>query len=259
MNFKEHSLTEYIEYTIENFAKRSGDILLDAPDGTDMYRSKTHASQSLNNVTIACISTSKNDLSIDYGSISYRRSYSEESLRSNNVSYTKDLLCKRISKKSNSFYTKYYTKNEVTAYKQTRKGSLFFKDNGVHKIFKINTVGTSYFEKYTSVSEKLVESCLANNKISITMSKTLSGKVGKCRIKRFIDRNELNFNIEGEPCVLRLMNNTVIFNALMDTELGTYIEEVRELIRTAFDVLKKTPIHSTGFDSIVEFYKNNAD
>ena len=248
MNFKEYSLNEYIEHTLDAFAYRKDNLRKDITEKCDVHRTSTSSLQRYKGEVLTDVKCTKSHISIKYEKkYRYVKSYSEEKLVAVNIDYTKDILMNRIQRKSNDFYTKYYVKEEVTAYKHSKNGTFTFKENSVHKTYKINTPGTSYQEKYTAVSGKLVESCLANNKISVTMSKTLSGKIGKCRIKKFKDHKVLNFEIEGEPCILRLMNNTVVFNALMDTELGTYIEEVRELISAAFEDLKKVPVHSTGF------------
>lgn len=260
MNFKDYSLNEHIEHSLDAFAFRKVNIRKDITEDCSVHRTGSSVLQSYKGKVLTNVRASRNDVSIEYDEkYRYSKSYSEEKFVGVNIDYTKDLLRKRVSRKSNDFYTMFYSKDDVTAYKSTKKGKYTFKMNGTHKTYQINTLGTNYTEKYTSVSNKLVESCLANNKISVTLSKTLSGKVGNCRIKRFKDAKVLNFELEGEPCILRLMNNTVIFNALMDTELGTYIEEIREMIISAFQNLKQVPLHSTAFDSILEFYKNNAD
>lgn len=260
MNFKDYSLHEHIEHTLDAYAYRTDNLRKDFAEKCTVHRTSTYAIQKYKGLTLTDVKTSKNHISIEYDEkYRYSKSYSEETFVGKNIGYTKDLLRKRVNRKSNDFYTMYYAKDDVTAYKQTGKGKYLFKMNGTHKTYHINTKSTNYSEKYTSVSNKLVESCLANNKISVTLSKTLSGKFGDCRIKRFTDQKVLNFELEGEPCILRLMNNTVIFNALMDTELATYIEDIREMIVTAFENLKQVPLHSVGFDSILEFYKTNAD
>lgn len=260
MNFKDYSLNDHIEHTLNAFAYRKDNIRVDITEDCNIHRTGSVVVQTYKGKICTDVRTTKNHLSIEYdGAYKYSKSYSEEKFIGVNVEYAKDLLRKRVSRKSNDFYTLYYSKDDVSAYKNTKDGKYVFEMNGTHKMYKINTARTNYTEKYTIVSNKLVESCLANNKISVTLSKTLSGKVGNCRIKRFKDAKVINFELEGEPCILRLMNNTVIFNALMNSELGTYIEEIREMIVDAFQNLKKVPVNSTSFDSILEFYTKNAD
>jgi len=265
MNLKDYSLNEHVKFTEDQlYNKDCTQLRIDVHDGVvtlPCNRHNQYMSHTLNGKSICTMRQSGSTLSICYNNdFYYTKTWCTESFTGINVYYEYDTSKKKIIKKESDFYTFTNIKDNINAYKKNDKNNTSVKVmySGIHKSYELKNKSSTYTEKYTISSKNLVHSQFSHNYIGIRMSKNVTHNEGEISVSSFIKNINVKFKFEGEPCLLRLLNKTFIFDALISTDLALIIEDVQAAIIDGMKFMQETPTHIKNIDEIVEYYKNNA-
>lgn len=247
MNFKKHSVLEYINHARSAIFDKNKSVVLDHDIPYKFYK-KGHYDYKHNDVIEIydydsrlkhhdCYNAklqSNGNFIFEVHKFRYSKSFTEESIRTNNFYYS---VQKKFSYKKYMLKSKHTINmsNDEKKYEATsNRDDVTYKvvstyNNIQYTIFNHHTTNT-ISETYTH-KKILVRSSITAEYYTIALEKRTSKKIGSCTIK-YGSTLLHKFEFDGEPSFMRLFNNEFLFNELLvSDELGSRIEKIREVMK----------------------------